>query len=74
MYRDRYAAPTGSNRQNWHFVVVTDPEKRDAVASYYRQSFGTYIGAQRIQPAAGADNPQVARRHRVRESAIYLAD
>ena len=29
-------APTGSNIQNWHFVVVTDPAKRRAFADVYR--------------------------------------
>ena len=29
-------APTGSNRQQWHFVVVTDAEKRAKIAEYYK--------------------------------------
>ena len=29
-------APTPSNMQNWHFVVVTDPRKRGALAEIYR--------------------------------------
>ena len=30
-------APTGSNAQGWHFVVVTDAEKRGRIATLYRQ-------------------------------------
>ena len=29
-------APTGGNSQNWHFVIVTDPEPRQALAILYR--------------------------------------
>lgn len=57
-------APTGSNRQSWHFVVVTDPDKRAQIGDYYRQSFEHYIGPRR---AAGEINA-VAR------SAIHLAE
>ena len=30
-------SPTGGNYQGWHFVVVTDPEKRLALADIYRR-------------------------------------
>ena len=29
-------APTASNQQHWHFVVVTDAEKRRAIGQCYR--------------------------------------
>ena len=32
-------APTGSNAQGWHFVVVTDPDKRRQLGEWYRQGF-----------------------------------
>ncbi len=32
-------APTGGNRQGWHFVVVTDPALRYEVAEWYRRSY-----------------------------------
>ena len=31
-------APTGGNQQGWAWVVVTDPEKRQALAELYRAS------------------------------------
>jgi len=57
-------APTGSNRQGWRWMVVTDAKKRAALADWYREVFGPYIGA------AGDDAP----RSRVAQSAIWLAE
>ena len=39
-------APSGSNAQGWHFVLVTDAEKRARIAEFYRQAFALY----RTQP------------------------
>ena len=39
-------APSGSNAQGWHFVLVTDAEKRARLGALYRQAFGFY----RTQP------------------------
>ena len=36
-------APTASNMQNWHFVVVTDPGKRAALAEIYRKGWDVYL-------------------------------
>jgi nitroreductase len=36
-------APSGSNRQEWHFLVVTDPEKRHAIGEYYRRAVDGYL-------------------------------
>lgn len=35
-------APTGSNAQGWHFVVVTDPAKRLGLAELYRRAWAVY--------------------------------
>ena len=35
-------APTGSNGQNWEFVVVKDRETKAALGRRYRQSWGIY--------------------------------
>lgn len=35
-------APTGSNGQNWEFVVVTDPEPKALLAKRYRQAWSIY--------------------------------
>lgn len=60
-------APTGSNEQGWHFVVVTDAEKRQALADLYMQAFDVYRG----RAGASANEPQMAR---VLDSATYLAE
>ncbi len=58
-------APTGSNSQTWHWIVLTDPELKAKVAEYYARSFATYSAERQL-----ADD--TARR--VASSAQYLAD
>ncbi|HKP17208.1 MAG TPA: nitroreductase family protein [Gaiellaceae bacterium] len=36
-------APTGSYKQDWHFVVVTDPELRAGLADLWRQGGDKYL-------------------------------
>lgn len=67
-------APSGSNRQGWRFVVITDPAKRAAVAAHYHRSFQAYIGAGGPTRGYTGDDPRLARAGKVRDSAIYLAD
>jgi nitroreductase len=65
-------APSGSNRQGWHFVVVTDPAKRAALAAIYRRGWERYVA-----DPSPLQHPDPARRvvqERVRASAQYLAD
>jgi nitroreductase len=69
-------APTGSNAQGWHFVVVTDAAKRATLAELYRTGWETFYGD---RDAALAGMPQddatyVATQERVVDSAAYLAD
>lgn len=63
-------APTGSNRQGWGFVVVTDPAKRLALAELYRKSWGPYSRSR----TSATDEADQATQDRVRDSASYLAD
>lgn len=65
-------APTGSNQQKWHFIVVTDPAKRAAIGDFYRQSFDLYRPRDAAEPPA--TDPQSAQMRRVIDSARYLAD
>jgi nitroreductase len=37
-------APTGSYKQDWHFVVVTDPELRTGLADLWRKGSERYLG------------------------------
>jgi nitroreductase len=68
-------APTASNRQNWHFVVVTDAEQRAAIGEYYRRSWATYANSARSAAGLYADDPErAAVQQRVGDSAAYLAE
>jgi nitroreductase len=40
-------APTGSNGQNWEFVVVKDPTVKERLAARYREAWGLYGAAGR---------------------------
>ncbi len=41
-------APTPGGMQNWHFIVVTDPSQREALAALYRKSTGSPGGQEDI--------------------------
>lgn len=63
-------APTGSNRQGWRWIVVTDAEKRRTLAELYRAGAGNYLTDGEAQSEA-AGKQQDAR---VFSSAQYLAE
>ena len=65
-------APTGSNRQNWQWVVVTDSTKRDFIGDCYRKAWYAYAAGAR--PTFDVEDPRSARQERGRTSAKYLAD
>ena len=63
-------APTGGNRQGWRWLVVTDAEKRNALAEIYRKGAGDYLeDSYQTAMAEGA-----AQDGRVYDSARYLAE
>jgi len=43
-------APTGSNAQNWAWIVVRDPEVKRKLAKFYRQAWSIYgsLGRRRV--------------------------
>jgi len=63
-------APTGSNQQGWHFMVVTDADKRRALADLYRRGWDMYASA---RVTLDASDPRAAQMPRIVESAEYLA-
>ena len=68
-------APTGGNRQRWHFVVVTDAAKRRAIAELYRRGWQAYLTSPTAAPNLHFDDPErEAVQRRVGDSAQYLAD
>ena len=63
-------APTGSNRQGWRWIVVTDEGLRRELGRIYRKGAGDYLE----QGMAQARESASARNERVFDSAIYLAE
>ncbi|MEZ5264787.1 MAG: nitroreductase family protein [Acidimicrobiales bacterium] len=61
-------APTGSNRQNWRWLVVRDEAKKQQLAELYNRAGGDYLR----NAAANAD--QGTQLGRVMDSATYLAE
>ncbi len=43
-------APSGSNEQKWHFVVVTDSAKRAALGDLWREGGERYLAAAEAEP------------------------
>jgi nitroreductase len=62
-------APTGGNRQGWHWVVVTDADKRAGLADLYRSGGEAYFRA-----TAQNTRPVTGQQARVTESARHLVD
>lgn len=65
-------APTASNTQHWHFVVVTDPDRRQVIANAYRRSFDRYRQKAPANPMLAADSPYRTQQERVIDSAVHL--
>ncbi|MGY6499416.1 MAG: nitroreductase family protein [Acidimicrobiales bacterium] len=63
-------APTGGNTQRWRWVVVDDPEKKQALADLYRQGWKPYLEASKKAREDQGLDPETM----VSESADYLAD
>ena len=71
-------APTGGNRQMWHFVVVTDEQQRKALGEVYRKGY-TFYRQQVNAESANKTSSRLTRERletlkKVRSSSEYLAD
>jgi nitroreductase len=67
-------APTGSNEQGWHFLVVTDAAKRAGLAELYRRAFGMYAQMRAAEAPRPADDLRARQMPRVLDSATYLCE
>jgi nitroreductase len=66
-------APTGGNNQDWHFVVVTDAQKRAAIAEAFKAGAIDYSQMPKPEkPARTFTDDEKAARKRVLASAGYL--
>ncbi|MGV9710841.1 nitroreductase family protein [Gordonia sp. NPDC003424] len=59
-------APSGSNTQSWHWIVLTDADLKQQIADHYARSYADY--------AASRPKTDDATMGRIRSSAQYLAD
>ncbi|GJM42497.1 MAG: putative oxidoreductase [Ardenticatenaceae bacterium] len=67
-------APTGSNSQGWHFMVVSDAHKIAQIGELYKQSFFIYARSNEEQiESQGSRDHDPEQRNRVVKSAVYLA-
>jgi nitroreductase len=68
-------APSGSNQQGWHWIFVTDPDKRKQIGDYYAESFGAYRNSpQYATNHTSGDADRDATQGRVASSAEFLAE
>ena len=69
-------APTGSNVQGWHFMLVTERTKIEKIAAIYKKAFDWYrdspVYAGRV--VEGISEQRDAQQARVADSADYLAE
>jgi nitroreductase len=72
-------APTGGNRQTWHFMLVTDRQKIQALGEIYRKGWAIYTQVQQQTYANLAQSKRmtpgrIATLGKVADSASYLAE
>ena len=68
-------APSGSNMQNWHWIVVTDRDRKAVIAEAYREGARGYLlPAEGEIPEAEPLREGATQFERVASSARYLVD
>lgn len=68
-------APSGSNRQGWHWVVVTDPDTRAGIGAIYRRAVAGYLESSGSAAKLFADDPERAPvQRRVADSVAHLGE
>jgi nitroreductase len=68
-------APSASNRQGWHWMVITDQNVRRMIGDYYRKAVASYLNSAGSAALLFADDPErSAVQRRVGESVVYLGE
>jgi nitroreductase len=68
-------APSGSNRQSWHWIVITEPDQRAAIGELYRRSVESYLQSSGSAGRLFSDDPErAAVQGRVGSSVAYLGE
>ncbi|MEO9139636.1 MAG: nitroreductase family protein [Jatrophihabitans sp.] len=68
-------APSGSNRQGWHWLVITDADKRRRIGEIYGEVTTRYLSSGASAAGLYADDPERAKvQQRVGDSAAWLGE
>ena len=72
-------APSGSNRQGWKFIVVTDPEIRNQLGDLYREAWDFYVkefygGTSDLGASNVLDDEKAKQVVRITKSATWLSE
>ncbi len=68
-------APSGSNRQSWHWMVITDENSRRVIGNYYRQAVASSLKSSGSAATLFADDQERnAVQRRVGDSVAYLGE
>src|SRR5437762_7394617 len=51
-------APSGSNRQNWHWIIVGDSDLRARIGELYRRAVARYLQSPGAAGNLNADDPE----------------
>jgi len=72
-------APSGSNRQGWKFIVVTDSEIRNELGNLYREAWDFYVkefygGTSDLGASSVNDDEKAEQVVRITKSATWLSE
>ena len=72
-------APSGSNRQGWKFIVVTEPEIRNQLGDLYREAWDFYVkefygGTSDLGASNVLDGEKAEQVVRITKSATWLSE
>ena len=72
-------APSGSNRQDWKFLVVTDKKTREALAEIYRETWDYYVksfynDSEDLGASSLKNKDEIETVKRISNSASWLAE
>ena len=72
-------APSGSNRQGWKFIVVTDPEIKNQLGDSYREAWNFYVkefygGTADMGASNVLDDEKAQQVVRISKSAAWLSE
>ena len=72
-------APSGSNRQGWKFIIVTDPEIKNKLGDSYREAWDMYVkefyeGSSDLGASNVTDDKKAEQVVRITKSAAWLSE